>query len=439
MLGFNRWHLVNFLAAILGTVGIVSLALIYFFPAPSSTITMAVGIKGGNYELLVVPYKEIIARHHVKLELRETAGGWGNVELLMDENSGVQATFVQGGTRSGEPAPGLLSLGRINYQIYCVFYRATEVLGDLTELKGKRIAVGPPSIGARQIVDKVLKVSGVTSENSTFLPVQGQAAVNATIDGSADAAVLGLASDSPLIQSLLRDPRVRLMSVTDAEALTRLFPFLTRMVFPRGVIDFEKKIPAGDIVLFASTNSVLIRNDLHPAHIRLLAQALLETHRAPGLFQRAGEFPIPTDTEFPMAEGAIEFYKNGPSFLDRYLPFWITNYAKRFIALMATVIVIVLPIFNLAPKLYRWLVEYRLGSIYLRLREIEANLQKDVTIAEVSALEAELASVNRAIHLLGVPKQHSDLFFSIKSHLNLVRINLGLRRAELQSRRPKAV
>jgi hypothetical protein len=65
MFGFGRWHLLKGLAAILCIIGIVSLALTYFFPAPPSTITMAVGIKGGNYELLAVPYKEIIARHHV--------------------------------------------------------------------------------------------------------------------------------------------------------------------------------------------------------------------------------------------------------------------------------------------------------------------------------------------------------------------------------------
>jgi hypothetical protein len=29
--------------------------------------------------------------------------------------------------------------------------------------------------------------------------------------------------------------------------------------------------------------------------------------------------------------------------------------------------------------------------------------------------------------------QHSDLFFSIKSHLDLVRVQLGLRRAELEA------
>jgi uncharacterized protein len=81
------------------------------------------------------------------------------------------------------------------------------------------------------------------------------------------------------------------------------------------------------------------------------------------------------DPEFPVARNALDFYKNGPSFLDSYLPFWITNYAKRIIALLATVIVIVQPLVSYAPNLYRWLVEYRLGAMYRRLRIIEASLQ----------------------------------------------------------------
>ena len=109
----------------------------------------------------------------------------------------------------GEQAPGLLSLGRINYQIFCVFYRAAEVLDDLTELKGKRIAAGTVGTGSRVVTENVLGISGVNSENSMLLPLTGQAAVNALIDGRADAAIIGLESDSPLIQSLLRESRIR--------------------------------------------------------------------------------------------------------------------------------------------------------------------------------------------------------------------------------------
>jgi TRAP-type uncharacterized transport system substrate-binding protein len=320
MLGFDRWHLLKGSAAILCVVGIASLVLIYFFPAPPSTITIAVGFKGLSYELLANRYKEILARDHVNLVLRNTVGGAEHFKLLEDKNSGVQVAMVQGGISNDEKSPGLLSLGRINYQIFCIFYRANEVLNDLTELKGKRIAVGPVGLGGRTVAEKVLAISGVTSENSTLLPLTGQAAANALNDGNADAAILGLSSDAPILQALLRDSRIRIMSVTDAEALTRIVPFLVRLILPRGAIDYEKKIPASDVVLFATTNAVLIRSDLHPSQISLLAQALKETHRKRELFQQAGEFPTLTDPEFPMAEGAVEFYKNGLPLLDKYLP-----------------------------------------------------------------------------------------------------------------------
>jgi uncharacterized protein len=106
MLGFDRWHLLKGLAAILCMVGIVSLALIYFFPAPPSTISMAVGFKGGSYGFIAEHYKEILARHHVKLELRNAAGSAEHFELLQDQKSGVSAAIVQGGSRTASIRPG---------------------------------------------------------------------------------------------------------------------------------------------------------------------------------------------------------------------------------------------------------------------------------------------------------------------------------------------
>ena len=66
------------------------------------------------------------------------------------------------------------------------------------------------------------------------------------------------------------------------------------------------------------------------------------------------------------------------------------------------------------------------------LRTIEASLQKEITASQVSELEAGLDGVDRAIHLLSVPVRHSDLFFSIKSHIDLVRARLASRRGELR-------
>src|SRR5271155_919863 len=111
---------------------------------------------------------------------------------------------------------------RVNYQVFCVFIRSSETLADLTDLKGKRVAVNRPGSAARVVAEKVLAISGVTSQNSTLLSDGNETAIDALIDRRADAAILGLSSDSPLIQSLLRDSRVQLVSITRAEALTRI-------------------------------------------------------------------------------------------------------------------------------------------------------------------------------------------------------------------------
>ena len=94
-------------------------------------------------------------------------------------------------------------------------------------------------------------------------------------------------------------------------------------------------------------------------------------------------------------------------------------------------VAIIFPLFNFAPKLYKWLVEIACTRCTAASGPLKSILHKDVASTEVAALEADLAGVDRAIHLLSIPMQHSDLFFSIKSHLDLVRSQLGLRRTEL--------
>ena len=106
MLGYNRWQLFKGLAASFCVVGIVSLLLIYFIPAPPSKVTMATAFKGSSFEYYGRQYREILARSNVELELRETVGAVENVKLLQDPKSGVQIAFVLGGVSDGKHAPG---------------------------------------------------------------------------------------------------------------------------------------------------------------------------------------------------------------------------------------------------------------------------------------------------------------------------------------------
>ena len=179
MLGISRWQLLKALAAIVGIVGTVSLALLYFIPAPPSKVTMATGVRGSSFEYYGRQYREILARSNIELELRESPGAVENVNLLQDPKSGIQIALVLGGVSNGKHAPGLLSLGTVYNNPFWLFYSSNEPIERLSQLKGKRVAVGPVGSATRAQAEQILGKAGVNSESATLLPFLGLAAVDA--------------------------------------------------------------------------------------------------------------------------------------------------------------------------------------------------------------------------------------------------------------------
>jgi TRAP-type uncharacterized transport system substrate-binding protein len=128
MLGYNRWQLFKGFAAAVGIVSIVSLILIYFFPAPPSKVTMATAFKGSSFEYYGGQYREIFARSNVDLELRPTSGSGENIKLLQDPRSGVQFSLMVSGISDGKHSPGLLSLGTVYNNPYWIFYSSKRTV-----------------------------------------------------------------------------------------------------------------------------------------------------------------------------------------------------------------------------------------------------------------------------------------------------------------------
>jgi len=429
MLGVTRWHVFKVLAAILCIAGLTWLGMAYLIPAPPSQITIATSPEGEHYHVLGTRYQGLMAESRLKVELRETGGAKENLRLLNDPNSGIQIGFMQGGISNSRLAPDLMSLGRIDHQIFWLFSMG-DTLTDLSQLIGKRIGLGADGSGDRAVCEKILAVAGITYDNTTFQSVAPETVINNLEGGAIDAVFRNFSPESPVLDALLRDSRYHLMNFTEAEALTRIFPYLVRVVLPRGAIDLQRKLPISDTALIATTNVLMVRKEVHPAIGDLLAQAMSQAHGTPGLFQKAGEFPTETDPEYPMSQGARDFYKNGPSFLNWYLPFWMTNYAQRVIAVLVAVIAIVVPVFNYAPKVFLWFIHERVRRLYRRLRIVDRVLLSEPDTSEMKAIHAELESIVRAANI--VPMRSSELFFELKSHIDRTRSNLTS--AEMRNR-----
>src|SRR3974390_2024302 len=360
----NRVQIFKVSTVIVGSIGIASLALILSIPAPPSRVVMATAFKGASFEYYGRQYREIFARSHVELELRETAGAVENIKLLQDPNSDVQIAFVTGGLSDAKRAPGVLSLGTVYDQPFWIFYSANEQFDQFAQLKGKRIAVGPVGSATRHSAEQVLGRSGVNSETATFLPFAGEAADKALKDGQVDAVWIIGVPEATAVQSFLRNPGVRPMSFPMSEAFTRIFPDLTRMTLPQGTIDIERVIPSNDVQLIGTKSKVLIRSDLHPEIVQLLLQTMKEVHGGSDLFHRGGEYPNGSDSEYTVAPTALDFYKNGPSLMQRHLPLWVSIHVQRAIAVLVTAIAIGLPLLHFVPQGFNWMTRRRLLHWY---------------------------------------------------------------------------
>lgn len=431
MLGYTRLHLLAALTVLAALIAAIWIVLGFVFPPPPTTVDFASSYPGGHFQALAKRYKSILSRSGVTLNVIATDGSVENLKLLNDQKRKISIGLMQGGVGNAETAPDLLSLGRIDYQVFWLFYLASENFSDLTQLKGKRVALAPVGSGARIVCERILNKAGVTSDNSTLLYLAPEQAFSALKNKTIDALFFNFSPESAILRSLLGISDFRVMSFDDAEALARVFPYLVRLVLPRGVVDYEQKIPPTDVVLIGTTNAVLVRKELHPAIMDLLTQAMVEVHSAPGLFEHVHEFPTPADPEYTVADEARDLLKNGPAV--QYLPFWVGNYVKRAIGVFVTVIAIVLPLFSYGPRIYRWFVEYHLLALYKRLRIIERHLKGGIDAENAARLKAQIESLDRELIDMGVPVQHSDLYFMMKSHLNLVRNRLEALGTELKS------
>jgi TRAP-type uncharacterized transport system substrate-binding protein len=424
----TRWQMFRALTAIVVIGGIVWLALIYFIPTPPSKVVMATAFKGASFDYYGRQYKEIFARSHVQLELRETAGALENLKLLQDPNTDVQIAFVTGGLSDAKHAPGVLSLGTVYDQPFWIFYSSSQPqLDQLSQLKGKRIAVGPVGSATRYMAEQVLAKGGVNSETASFLPFAGSAADKALNDGQIDAVWIIGVPEATAVQSFLRNPNVRPMNFPMGDAFTRIFPDLARMTLPQGTIDIEQVIPSSDVALIGTKAKVLIRRDLHPEIVQLLLQTMKEVHGGADLFHRSGDYPNGSDSEYIVASTATEFYKNGPSFMQRHLPLWLSTHVQRAIAILVTGIAIGVPLIHFVPQSYNWMTRRRLFFWYAQLRALERSFDSSTNHKHLVHTLTEIERIDDAVSKIHFPLTFADQVYTLRSHIDFVRQKIASR------------
>jgi TRAP transporter TAXI family solute receptor len=418
---WREWFII-IVPAILLSIAAFAITSRFIQPAPPDTFVFSAGAEGGAYYRYALQYQELLKRDGIKLDVKTSAGSPENLARMRGDTPEASAGFVQGGTTQPQDSNTMLSLGRMFYEPIWVFHRLPDTTERLTDLRGKRVAVGPAGSGTRELVLQLLELNGVGAANTTLLELSSKDAINALKAKKIDAAFFVAAPEADTIQSLLRIQEFKLMNFSRAEAYARRFPWLARVVLHQGVIDFRNDIPARDVQLLAAVAIIGIRDDLHPALHFALTQAAAEVHKKSSLLNAEKHFPQSQDSELAMSAAADRFHKNGAPFLQRYLPFWIAVLVDRLLVMLIPLLTIMVPLIKIVPYLYTWRIRKRLWHWYNELKHLEHDIA--ALPAEREKHIAELARIDSAVHDIPVPLQYSEQYYTLRAHVEYVQRRL---------------
>src|SRR5262249_28457421 len=250
--------------------------------------------------------------------------------------------------------------------------------------------------------------------------------------GEIDVAFIVNSWEAPAVQKLLGDERVALSWFPRADALVALYPFLHKVVVPRGVADLARDEPPADVVLIATKASLIVRKDLHSAVQYLLLNAATEIHSGANIFHSANAFPAPETIDVPLSADAQRFYKSGLPVLHDYFPFWMAALIGKLIILLIPIVGVLYPMTRLLPRLYDWAMRSKVLRMHGELRfledEITSGRKADGATDE---LAAKLDRLEEQANRLRVPVAYVSMLYMLRQHIEIVREGLKRRADKL--------
>ncbi|HEX9461144.1 MAG TPA: TAXI family TRAP transporter solute-binding subunit [Alphaproteobacteria bacterium] len=410
--------------AILLIVVLFAVAIRFVAPPPPKVLRLAAGATDGYYQSIGKRYEAVMEPEGLDdVIVIDTEGSIDNLHLLSEHPEKVDVALVQGGLASEVDSKNLVAIAGVFYEPVWVLVRNGVRAARLSDLKGRRIAIGPEGSGTRVLATQLLAANDIDGDSATLASLGTGHALKALDDGEIDAAFFVASEPSHAMTDLLTRKRARILPFDQAEAYRMKFGFLTPVQLPKGAVSLAANVPPVDITLLAPTGMLVAREDIHPALVNLLLRAAREIESGRQLFAAAGTFPMGKNLDFPLHPDAQRYFDRGPSLVYRYLPFWIAVWIER-ATILAIPLLTMVPIIRLAPPAYRWQVQRKIYRWYTRLRHIENRADTAKTAEERRTLLHELDGIEPYLLRLKVPISYAQQLYDLRQHVDFVRARL---------------
>lgn len=396
-------------------------AVHFLDPMPPRRVVLAAGPEGSALHAFGMRYAELVGSQGIKVEVLATRGAADNLDGLLEPKGQAVLGFVVAGTATPEQAQRIVNLSNLTHvPLWCL---ARAPSGDVTiaGMKGQRLAVGAPGTGLHAWLLPLLRLNGITPENTRLLELTHDESVRALAAGQVDTIFLA-EPHGPLLERALSLPDVRLMNFPRAQAYARLFPNIVPLQLPAGTLDLARNIPERDIALIGTSVMLAARSDVHPTVVDLFVDAARQLHSGQGIFDKRGEFPhLHAVDGVDVSDQALEYVREGPSFLRRYLPLWAADAIQRAIVLAVPLFAVMIPLARFLPAILDVIGRRRMFIGYARLRRVERTMRARHPGAAADDLLRELDRIEESVTGVKESVIKAGELYTFRVHVRVVR------------------
>ena len=230
-------------------------------------INIATGGTAGTYYPIGGAIAEVLNKNGMNASAQSTGASVANINMLKDKQ--VELAIVQNDItyyavngeemfKDGGKVENLKGIASL-YPETCQFIvREDSGIKSITDLKGKRVAVGAAGSGAEANARQILEAYGITYDDvdEQFLSfAEGSYAIK---DGTVDAAFVTAGYPTASVQDVASQNKIRLLPVGDEQIkmLSEKYPFYTKTTIPAGTYQgFDEEVTS------VSVMAILVAND----------------------------------------------------------------------------------------------------------------------------------------------------------------------------------
>lgn len=418
--------------------GLVTLIL-FSRPLPPKDIYLAVGQPGSTFELLGKKFVPYFEKEGIRLHLLSTHGSLESLIEVDDKGNTVSATLMTGGVAHDRPYPRLRSLGSIEYVPLWLFYTGPEYTGDkpFAYFSNKKVSIGPQDSASGITLKKILSLSGISiDDRPNLLHMGNKEGVDKLLAKEIDAICIMDGINGANVQELLMHPEIHLLSFTHAPAYVKKIPYLSVVTIPESSLDLKKLYPAKDVQMIASTVTLIVEKDMHPAvqSIFLLAAEKI-SNDLDQFFAKPEFFPAYIDHAIEISPVADRFYSGNRMHMLERLPAWLSSYIDRMWFILIGLLAIIYPLFRILPSYRSKHSVMLIEDDYDEIQEIDKKSALAKSEQEFMELLAQLDKLDIEARESWISSEQKFRLYTMKTALNLVRTQTLSRLEKLRMNR----